>query len=114
MTEFEIDDLLSKKLKSCVSGYKLPDNFAARLKSSVCRSRRLLRLYTILAAVLIAVLCMMFGDLVCTQQPDIHEKCAIIADRTKKPAEKVSGWMLLGFFRDCFKRNRNGKRKEED
>ena len=47
-------------------------------------------------------------------EPDIHEKCAIIADRTKKPAEKVSGWMLLGFFRDCFKRNRNGKRKEED
>ena len=114
MTETELDNLLAEKLKSCVSGCGLPDGFAGRLKASVRRSRRLLRLSIALAAAFAAVLGMTFGDFASPPSPDALEKCSIIVERSKKPAEKVSGWMLLGFFRDCFKRGRNGKRKEED
>ena len=27
--------------------------------------------------------------------------------------EKVSPWLLIGFFKECFKRNRTNKRKDE-
>jgi hypothetical protein len=114
MTDKELDSLLSARLKSCVSGCWLPDGFAGRLKASARRSKRLPRLCIVFAAALTAVLGMTFGSLARSQSPDAAEKCSIVAERNKEPAEKVSGWMLLGFFRDCFKRNRNGKRKEED
>jgi hypothetical protein len=114
MTENELDALLSAKLKSCVSGRGLPEGFAGKLKASVRRSKRTLKLCIVLAAALTAVLGITLSSLARSPSPDIPEKCVIIAERNKKTTEKVSGWMLLGFLRDCFKRNRNGKRKEED
>lgn len=114
MTEHELDAILCKRLKSCIAGCELPEGFAGRLKASVRRSKRTFKLYIVLAAALTAVLGMTFSSLARSPSPDIPEKCAIIAERNKKTTEKVSGWMLLGFLRDCFKRNRNGKRKEED
>lgn len=113
MTEKELDALLCERLRTCVSRRNLPDDFAGRLKASVRRSKRLLRLRLTCVVVLAVVLCVMLGGVMRSSARSAPAECALIAERDTPPTEKVTGWMLLGFFRDRFKRNRNGKRKDK-
>ena len=114
MNEKDLDDILAERLKSCVAAYGLPEGFAKRIKTSVRRSRRTLRLCIVLVAALTVVMGLTLGSLARAAAPHDPGRCALVAERTGSPTEKVSGWMLLGFLRDCFKRGRIGKRKEED
>jgi hypothetical protein len=114
MTDKDLDSILCERLKGCIRNRTLPDDFAGRLKASLRRSKRRSRLTAALSVSLVAVLCVMVGGLVRAPSPNAPGEYAIVAGRDNKPAEKISGWMLLGFFRDCFKRTRGGKRKEEE
>lgn len=114
MTEKELDAILCRRLKACISTRALPEGFAGRLKVSIRRSRRALRLRIALATALSVVLGMTLCGISSSPSRNAPEEFTITAEHDKQPAEKVSGWMLLGFLRDCFRRSRTGKRKEED
>lgn len=112
MTEKELDDIFCQRLKSCISGCKLPEEFTGKLKASVRRSRRSMRLCIVLTTTFAVILSVALTGLMHSPSQDDDTKCALVAKCDNKTPEKVSCWMLLGFFRDCFKRNRNGRRKK--
>ena len=115
MTEEELDAILSKKLKSCVAGRCLPGDFSARLKASIRRSRRHVRARIAAAAVVASVLGMVLLGVAGTPQKAKPRECALIAARSSEnKGQEISAWMLFGVFRECFKRNRSNKRKEEE
>lgn len=110
----ELDGLLVDKLKSCVSGKRLPDGFSERMISEIRRSRRALRIRVVSASVIVIVLCSVVMGLLAESPGRGPKETALVAAREGGTKEKVSGWMmLLGVFRECFKRSRTSKRKEE-
>jgi hypothetical protein len=114
MSEDEIDRLLAEKLKSCVSQRNLPDGFTARLTRSVVRSRRMFYRRVVILAILLATLLTGIVGFWPTSVKRPPCEATLIAAREPEDGEEVSGWMLLGAFRECFKRNKSNKRKEEN
>lgn len=115
MSEDEIDRLLAEKLKSCVSRRNLPEGFTARLTRSVVRSRRsVYRRAVGVAVLLLAVLVGIVGFWPVSGKRPARETMLIAARDGGSGKEEVSRWMLLGAFRECFKRNKSHKRKEEN
>lgn len=47
-------------------------------------------------------------------RPKSEERPALMAAKGPVKTDRVTGWMFIGFLRECFKRNRNAKRKEEE
>jgi hypothetical protein len=43
----------------------------------------------------------------------LPKEAVLVTAHENTTKEKVSPWMLIGFFRECFKRSRTNKRKEE-
>ena len=95
----------------------LPSDFADRLVAHVLRRRRRERRVKIIAliAALVAASTAFLGFL----HPEAAQgpgETRLVAARTGMPKEQVSGWMILGAFRECFecfKKNKPNKRKEE-
>jgi hypothetical protein len=40
------------------------------------------------------------------------KEMSLVAARENGTKEKVTSWIFLGFFKECFKRNRTNKRKK--
>ena len=113
MNEKELELLLSSKMKSCVAGRRLSDGFAERMVSEVRRSKRMRRFRVVTLSVLVIVLSSALMGLL-AESPDKRPKeTALVAAHESAAKEKVSPWMLIGFFKECIKRNRTNKRKEE-
>ena len=97
----------------------LPADFADRLIAHVHRRQRRerrLTLLVILAALIVASSALM-GFLAAPDGAKDPGEARLIAARTEKPHEQISGWMILGVFRECFecfKKNKPNKRKEEN
>jgi hypothetical protein len=97
----------------------LPADFADRLIAHVHRRQRRerrLTLLVILAALIVASSALM-GFLATPAGVQAPGEARLIAARTEKPHEQISGWMILGVFRECFecfKKNKPNKRKEEN
>ena len=96
----------------------LPADFADRLIAHVHRRQRRerrLTLLVILAALIVASSALM-GFLATPAGVQDPGEARLVAARTEKPQEQISGWMILGVFRECFecfKKNKPNKRKEE-
>lgn len=92
----------------------LPADFADRLVASIRARRRRIRRAKVLAAIAFVVV----SSVVCvgffapTEVIGRMETSLIAAHPTSRQ-EQVSGWMLLGVFRECFKRMKTTKKKEE-
>lgn len=115
MNESELERLLSSKMKSCVAGKRLSDGFAERMVSEVRRQKRAFRFRAVTASVAVIVLSSALMGLL-AESPGKGKgpkEMSLVAARENGAGEKVSGWMLIGFFKECFKRARTGKRKEE-
>lgn len=113
MNENELELLLSSKIKSCVDGRHLPDGFAERMVAEVRRAKRAFRFRVVtLSAVVIALSSILMGFLTELPRQETKEP-SLIAAHEGGTKEKISGWVLLGFFKECFKRVRTNKRKEE-
>ena len=84
-----------------------------RKNSVIRRSRRALRIRVVSASVIVIVLCSVVMGLLAESPGRGPKETALVAAREGGTKEKVSGWMLLGVFRECFKRSRTSKRKEE-
>lgn len=114
MTEEELETLLGAKMKSCVAGRQMPDDSADRLITQMRRARRTFRRRAATFSVLAGVLSALLLGALARPEPKPPAEAALIAARPTSSGEKVSGWMLIGVFRECFKRNKTNKRKEED
>ena len=113
MNEKELELLLSSKMKSCVAGKRLSDGFAERMVSEVRRSKRMRRFRVVTVSVLVIVLSSALMGLLAESPNKWPKETALVAAHKNAAKEKVSPWMLIGFFKECFKRNRTNKRKEE-
>ena len=65
-------------------------------------------------ALLIAASSALMGFLAAPSDVKDPGEARLIAARTDLPKEQVSGWMILGVFRECFRKNKPNKRKEEN
>ena len=113
MNEKELELLLSSKVKSCVAGRRLSNGFAERMVSEVRRSKRVRRFRVVTVSVLVIVLSSALMGLLAESPNKRPKETALVAAHENAAKEKVSPWMLIGFFKECFKRNRTNKRKEE-
>ena len=114
MDENDMESVISHKLVECLGGRRLSDNFCRRLQASVRRMRRrwLMKVSAAVLAVVIACLAAVgFMDGRC---PQAVRESALIASETHHSETNLSKLAFLGFFRECFKRNKNNKRKEDE
>ena len=114
MGEYELECALSCKLLESIGNRRLPDGFCGRLKVSVRQMRRrwLMKVSAAVLAVIIASLAAVgFMD---GQRPQEMQESALVATNTRQSETNLSKLAFLGFFRECFKRNKNNKRKEDE
>lgn len=92
----------------------LPADFADRLIARI-RTRRRVRRAKVLALVALLVVGVVAsaGFFEPEQAKGTVEARLVAADAANR-TEKVTGWMLLGVFRECFRRMKASKRKEDE
>ena len=110
----ESDCVLSRRLRECVSGKRLPPGFSERLVRSVRRRRRTMRIFAVVSLIVVCMLGMGSIGYFTSADRDETPEDSIVAAQGPLKSEQVSGWMFIGFLRECFKRNKNNKRKEEE
>ena len=113
MNEKELELLLSSKMKSCVAGRHLSDGFVERMVLEVRRSKRVRRFRTVMVSVLVIILSSVLMGRLAESPNKRPNKTALVAADENAAKERVSPWLLIGFFKECFKRSRSNKRKEE-
>ena len=113
MNEKELELLLSSKMKSCVAGKRLSDGFTERMVSEVRRQKRAFRFRAVTVSVLVIVLSSALMGFLAESPNTLPKEAVLVAAHENATKEKVSPWMLIGFFKECFKRGRTNKRKEE-
>lgn len=114
MTETEFDEMMSSEMRKIVAGRNLPDGFSVRLAQSAKSGRIAWRIRTVICITAVTALGVsIIGFSRGTNRTETSEPMIVAADATSKTTE-VSGWFLLGYLRECFKRNRSNRRKEEE
>lgn len=108
----ELDAVLSARVKACVASRHPSTDLTDRLRCSIHQSQRAFRLRLAALAVLVVTAAMLMVGLVGRDEVCAQKESALIAADGHADKEKVSGWMVLGLFRDIFKKN--NKRKEEN
>ncbi|MCQ2391234.1 MAG: hypothetical protein MJ240_07405 [Kiritimatiellae bacterium] len=94
----------------------LPPDFAERLVKSVRRRRHIhqLRIMALVAAIAVCGTGLV-GSFCChNEQEGPREPRLVAVPTTPTNDTQISGLMLFGFLRECFRRTRTGKKKEED
>ena len=114
MNENDIKHIVSIKLSESLGERQLSNGFCGRLQASVRRMRRRW-LMKVSAAVLAAVVaCLAAVGFMDGVKPQTMRESALIASETHHSETNLSTLAFLGFFRECFKRNKNSKRKEDE
>ncbi len=108
----ELDAVLSARVKACVASRCPSTDLANRLRCSVHRAQRTFWIRLTALAVLVVTAAVLMVGLVGRDETCEHQEAALIAADGNADREKVSGWMVLGLFRDIFRKN--NKRKEEN
>lgn len=117
MTEDELDAVLGKRLRDYAKKRHATGDLENRLLQSVHRRTLIFRikLFGLVAVVALLALSLIgFGHV---QADASRSKAALVATDSPEGGDRnsaVTGWMFLGCVRECFKRLRNGRRKEED
>ena len=114
MSEYELERALSRKLNESVCGCALSSNFCGRLQSSVRRMRRRWLMKVSAAVLAIVVACLAMVGFMDGHRPQEVRESALIATETHHSDTNLSKLAFLGFFRECFKRNKSSKRKEDE
>ena len=114
MNENDIKHIVSIKLSESLGERQLSNGFCGRLQASVRRMRRRWLMKgsaAVLAAVVACLAAVGFMDGV---KPQASQESALIASESRHSETNLSKLAFLGFFRECFKRNKNNKRKEDE
>ena len=113
MTDNEFDAMMSAEMRRIVADRRLPDDFSDRLVQSVRRTRIAWRLKAVVCIVAIIAMGVAIMGFSCGDRPTGAVEPALIAADAPAGTTEVSSWFLLGYLRECFKRNRTNKKKEE-
>ncbi len=115
MTENEFDARITEHFGHYTRSKCLPDNFADRLVGAVHRRRFIARM-RLVACILVLVVVSTFIVGACGQktasQSDVPTLVA--TDGPSGRSEQASGIFFLGLIRECFRRGRISKKKEEE
>ncbi|MBR4171985.1 MAG: hypothetical protein IKR48_10065 [Kiritimatiellae bacterium] len=115
MMDEETDYLISSRVKACVAGKHLPATFADRLTKHLRHRRRMFRLKTMTVVVLLALVALGLLGSFSRSTCESDDRASLVAGNNTPGTEKnLSGWFFLGFFRECLRRGRTGKKKEDD
>ena len=117
MTEDELDAVLGKRLRTYAEKRHAMGDLENRLLQSVHRRTLIFRIKLFGLVAVVALLALSLVGFGHVQTDASHSQAVLVAtDSTKREDRNsaVTGWMFLGCVRECFKRFRNGRRKEED
>lgn len=114
MTDNEFDAIISAEMRGLVADRRLPDDFSDRLVQSVRKTRIVWRLKVVVCIVAIVAMGVVIMGFSLGSKPVCAAEPALIAADAPVRTTEVSSWFLLGYLRECFKRNRTNKRKEEE
>ena len=106
--------VISNKLTDGIGNRRLSDGFCKRLQASVRRMRRqwLMKVSAVLLATVVA--CLAAVGFIDGRRVQKTRESALIASEASHSETNLSKLAFLGFFRECFKRNKNSKRKEDE
>ncbi len=113
MTDEEFDLIFGDRLKRCTAAKHLPDDFSSRLLAEVRRKQHVRRRWVVLVGVILAAVGFALGVM---PRPKAASACEAVltAGTTGGAPSQVTGWMFLGCLRECFRRTKSGRRKDED
>ena len=114
MSETEFDQMLSNGMRDMVSGCSLPEDFSDRLVKSVRGAKVVWRIKVVAVMVAVAATGVTITGFNRDRDKGKSQEPMLIAADAPSSTTEVSGWFLLGYLRECFKRNRNSKKKEEE
>ena len=114
MTEENVDRILTAWARDYATGKSLPEGFSDRLRLSVRRARQAFRVRLTILIVLIATTVTLVICMTGRTTPPTDRKAVLIATNGDAKNECVTGWALLSMFRECFRRGKSGKKKEEE
>ena len=114
MDENDMKSVISRKLMECVGGKRLSNGFCGRLQASVRRMRRRWLMKVSAAVLAVVIACLAAVGFMDGRRPQEVRESALIAAETHHSDTNLSKLAFLGFFRECFKRNKATKRKEEE
>lgn len=109
-----VDAVLARRIKECAAGRRLSPDFSDRLVAALRRRRRARRLKVTALIVVLVLVCGLFGLLSVERPTNRSAETALVATDTPPKETQSSGWMLLGFFRECFRRSKVSKKKEDE
>ena len=114
MTNDGFDAVLARRVRECAAGKHLPSDFSDRFVTTLRRRRRARHFKMVALIVALTLVCGLFISFTAEKPTCRSTETALVStDKPMKNAQS-SGWMLLGFFRECFRRNKTGKKKEEE
>ena len=94
----------------------LPPDFADRLVRSLRRRKRARRMRAIAILAAVGILGTVLVAGFCGKE-DVKQptEARLVATHDASTNDtQITSLLMLGFFRECFKRNKTGKKKEED
>ena len=114
MDENDIKHIVSLKLSESIGKRALSSDFCGRLQASVRRMRH--RLVMKVIAAILAVIAAVSVSVGLRETEDSQEvrEPSLIATETHHTETNLSKLAFLGLFRECFKRNKTTKRKEDE
>ena len=114
MTEENVDRMLTAWARDYTAGKILPEGFSDRLRLSIRRSRRAFRVRLTILIALIATTIMVAIGVTGHTTTRSDRKATIMAANGDAQEECVTGWALLSMIRECFRRGKSGKKKEDE
>ena len=114
MRECDLDGVLSAQVKACVADCRLAPEFSARLVAGVRRRKRLRRIKLFILILVVAALGIAWLGLTRAETRRLSAEDRLIAAEGSPHSSQASGWMIFGAIRECFKRTKNIKKKEEE
>ena len=114
MNENDIKHIVSIKLSESLGERQLSNGFCGRLQASVRRMRRRWLMKVSAAVLAVVIACLAAVGFMDGVKPQTMRESALIASETHHSETNLSKLAFLGFFRECFKRNKNNKRKEDE
>ncbi len=117
MTEDELDAILGERLRAYAEKRHATGDLENRLLQSVHRRTLIFRIKLFGLVAVVALLTLGLIGVGHVQIDASRSKASLVAADSPEGGDRnsaVTGWMFLGCVRECFKRLRNGRRKDED
>ena len=114
MTEDEFDAAFGERLRAYAADRRAPANLESKLVRSIRGRVRRTRLGALGLVLIVLATGLVVLGLANTSAKPTNAEASLIAGDSPRKDSTLTGWMFLGCIRECFRRTRNGRRREED